>query len=227
MCSSPLVYEPLWDRRLVNVFPQQKDSGARAAENLNFFVACFSSTILIQTPNVKALAGNGCRQTDFFPLTHWSAIIAAGRSQAEPEIAKAALAELCQTYWSPLYGFVRSRGYAMEDAQDLTQSFFAYLIEHKIYARVDRTKGKFRSFLLASLKNFLGHAYDREQTLKRGGSLDFLPLDDARAKAAESLFQTHFVSAEPAGEDRVFERTWAEALVRVGLERLAAEQNAE
>jgi RNA polymerase sigma-70 factor (ECF subfamily) len=80
---------------------------------------------------------------------------------------------------------------------------------------------------LASLKNFLGHAYDREQTLKRGGSLDLLPLDDARAKAAESLFQTHFVSAEPAGEDRVFERTWAEALVRVGLERLAAEQKAE
>ena len=63
-----------------------------------------------------------------------------GRSQAEPEIAQAALAELCQTYWAPLYSFVRSRGYAMEDAQDLTQSFFAYLIEHKIYARVDRRK---------------------------------------------------------------------------------------
>ena len=154
-------------------------------------------------------------------------VVAAGESQAEPEIAQAALAQLCQTNWPPLYSFVRSRGYAMEDAQDLTQSFFAYLIEHKIYARADRTKGKFRSFLLASLKNFLGHAYDREQTLKRGGSLDFLPLDDTRAKAAESLFQTHFVSAEPAGEDRVFERTWAEALVRVGLERLAAEQKAE
>ena len=117
-------------------------------------------------------------------------ILAAGRNQASPEIAQAALAELCETYWAPLYGFVRSRGHAIHDAQDLTQSFFAYLIEHKIYARADREKGKFRSFLLASLKNFLGHAYDREQTLKRGGSLDFLPLDDARAEAAESLFQT-------------------------------------
>ncbi len=182
---------------------------------------------MIQTADVKTPAGNGQGRSDFFPSTHWSVVVAAGESQAEPEIAQAALAELCQTNWAPLYSFVRSRGYAMEDAQDLTQSFFAYLIEHKIYARADRTKGKFRSFLLASLKNFLGHAYDREQTLKRGGSLDFLPLDDTRAKAAESLFQTHFVSAEPAGEDRVFERTWAEALVRVGLERLAAEQKAE
>ena len=196
-------------------------------EILIFFVACFPSAVLIQAVNVNTRVGNGRGQGDLFPSTHWSVVVAAGRSQAEPVIAQAALEELCQIYWAPLYSFVRSRGYAMEDAQDLTQSFFAYLIEHKIYARADRTKGKFRSFLLASLKNFLGHAYDREQTLKRGGSLDFLPLDDARAKAAESLFQTHFVSAEPAGEDRVFERTWAEALVRVGLERLAAEQKAE
>ena len=154
-------------------------------------------------------------------------ILAAGRSEAEPEVARAALAQLCQTYWAPLYSFVRSRGHAVHDAQDLTQSFFAYLIEHKIYMRADREKGKFRSFLLASLKNFLGHAYDREQTLKRGGSLDFLPLDEARAEAAESLFQTHLVSAEPAGEDRVFEKSWAEALIGAGLERLAAEQKAE
>jgi DNA-directed RNA polymerase specialized sigma24 family protein len=154
-------------------------------------------------------------------------VLAAGSTQAAPDIAGAALAELCQIYWVPLYSFVRSRGYSVHDAQDLTQSFFAYLLEHKVYARADRQKGRFRSFLLASVKNFLADAADRERTLKRGGSLDFLPLDDARAKAAESLFQTHFVSAEPAGEDRVFERTWAEALVRVGLERLAAEQKAE
>ena len=176
---------------------------------------------------MKPLPGTIHGQSDLFAPTHWSVIIAAGRSEADPELARAALAQLCQTYWAPLYTFVRSRGYAMHDAQDLTQSFFAYLIEHKIYARADRQKGKFRSFLLASLKNFLGHAYDREQTLKRGGSLDFLPLDDARAEAAESLFQTHFVSAEPAGEERVFERSWAEALVGAGLERLATEQKAE
>lgn len=79
--------------------------------------------------------------------------MAAGQSE-DPEIAEAALAQLCQTYWTPLYAFVRSRGSSTHDAQDLTQSFFAYLIEHKIYARADRRKGRFRSFLLASLKNF-------------------------------------------------------------------------
>ena len=95
---------------------------------------------------MKTLAENGSRQRELFPSTHWSVVLAAGRSQAEPELARAALAELCQTYWAPLYNFVRSRGYTVDDAQDLTQSFFAYLIERKIYSRVDRQKGKFRLF---------------------------------------------------------------------------------
>ena len=174
------------------------------------------------TAYVKTLPGTTRDQSDPFASTHWSVILAAGRNQASPEIAQAALAELCETYWAPLYGFVRSRGHAIHDAQDLTQSFFAYLIEHKIYARADREKGKFRSFLLASLKNFLGHAYDREQTLKRGGSLDFLPFDDMRAEAAESLFQTRASFTDALGEDLVFERSWADALVAAGLERLSA-----
>src|SRR5207248_11470228 len=100
--------------------------------------------ILIQAVNVKFRGEEGRGRSDFFPSTHWSVVVAAGESQAEPEIAQAALAEFCQTYWAPLYSFVRSRGYVMEDAQDLTQSFFAYLIERKIYARVDRQKGRFR-----------------------------------------------------------------------------------
>jgi RNA polymerase sigma-70 factor (ECF subfamily) len=154
-------------------------------------------------------------------------ILAAGRSEAEPELARVALDQLCQTYWAPLYTFVRSRGHAVHDAQDLTQSFFAYLIEHKIYARADQKKGKFRSFLLASLKNFLGHAYDRKKTLKRGGALEFLPLDDERAEAAEAMFQTHCADEDSPNEDRLFERSWAEAVVDAALERLATEQKAE
>ena len=163
-------------------------------------------------------------QSDPFATTHWSVILAAGRSQADPEVARDALAQLCQTYWAPLYSFVRSRGHAVHDAQDLTQSFFAYLIDKKIYARADRQKGKFRSFLLASLKNFLGHAYDREQTLKRGGAREFLPLDEARAEAAESLFLTHSASAVPGSEDMVFERSWAETVIEAAMDRLAEEQ---
>jgi RNA polymerase sigma-70 factor (ECF subfamily) len=159
-----------------------------------------------------------------FPSTHWSVVLAAGRSQAGPEIARAALADLCQTYWAPLYGFVRSRGSNLHDAEDLTQSFFAELIERKIYARADRQKGRFRSFLLASLKNFLADAADRERTLKRGGGQNLLPLHEAQLSEAESLFQTH--SATRNGE-QIFDRSWAEALVSAALERLSADYKGE
>jgi RNA polymerase sigma factor (sigma-70 family) len=172
---------------------------------------------------VKPLPGIIHGPSDPFAQTHWSVILAAGRSEADPELARAALAQLCQTYWAPLYSFVRSRGYTVHDAQDLTQSFFAYLIEKKIYARADRQKGKFRSFLLASLKNFLADAYDREQALKRGGVHDFLPLREQQPEEAESLFRTYFALGDAIGEDRVFERSWAETLVASGLERISAD----
>ena len=173
---------------------------------------------------MKTLAENGSRQSELFPSTHWSVVLAAGRSQAEPELARAALAELCQTYWAPLYNFVRSRGYTVDDAQDLTQSFFAYLIERKIYSRVDRQKGKFRSFLLASLKNFLADASDRQRTLKRGGGQDFLPLHEQQVENAESIFQNH---SGTSNEDQLFDRSWAEALIAAGLERLSADYKSE
>jgi RNA polymerase sigma factor (sigma-70 family) len=176
---------------------------------------------------VKTLPGTIRGVSDPFASTHWSVVLAAGESQAGPETARAALAQLCQIYWPPLYTFVRSRGYAVHDAQDLTQSFFAYLIEHKIYTRVDPQKGKFRSFLLASLKNLLADAHDREQTLKRGGGQDFLPLNEEQVEEAESLFQTHCAFEDSPNEDRVFERTWAETLVAGALSQVAAQYNEE
>ena len=112
-------------------------------------------------------------ESDPFAPTQWSVILAAGRSEANPELARSALGQLCQTYWAPLYTFVRSRGSSPHDAQDITQSFFAYLIEHKIYARADRQKGKFRSFLLASLKNFMAHERDREQRSSGAADTNF------------------------------------------------------
>jgi DNA-directed RNA polymerase specialized sigma24 family protein len=173
---------------------------------------------------VKTLLGARRAESDVFASTQWSVILAAGESQAAPEVARDALAQLCQTYWAPLYHFVRSRGNAVHDAQDLTQSFFAYLIEKKIYARADRQKGKFRSFLLASLKNFLADSYDREQTLKRGGGRDLLPLNERQAEKAETLFQVH----SPATDgEKLFERSWAETLVAGGLERLSTNYKTE
>jgi RNA polymerase sigma factor (sigma-70 family) len=174
---------------------------------------------LKEAVNLNTHAGSGQ-----FPSTHWSVVFAAGRSEAEPQMAGAALAELCQVYWAPLYGFVRSRGHTVHDAQDLTQSFFAYVLEHKVYARVDRRKGRFRSFLLASLKNFLADAADRERTLKRGGAQIFLPLHEEQAQEAESLLQTNI---SLSNEDRLFDRSWAEALVAAALERLSADYKRE
>jgi RNA polymerase sigma factor (sigma-70 family) len=169
---------------------------------------------------VNTSLSDGHGRSDSFPSTHWSVVVAAGESQATAEIAGAALAELCKIYWAPLYSFVRSRGHSVHDAQDLTQSFFAYLLEHKVYARADRQKGRFRSFLLASIKNFLRDAADRQRTLKRGGAQIFLPLHEEHAEEAESLYQTH---SGTTNEDRLFDRSWAEALVAAGLERLSAD----
>jgi RNA polymerase sigma factor (sigma-70 family) len=179
---------------------------------------------LKETVNLNPRAATRQGRSDLFPSTHWSVVLAAGRSQAEPQTAEAALAKLCQVYWAPLYGFVRSRGHTVHDAQDLTQSFFAYLLEHKVYARANRQKGRFRSFLLASLKNFLADAADRERTLKRGGAQIFLPLHEEQAQEAESLFQTH---SGMSNEDRLFDRSWAEALVAAALERVSADYKRE
>ncbi len=167
-------------------------------------------------------------QIESFAPTQWSVILAADESQSDPEISRAALAQLCQAYWPPLYTYVRSRGYSRHDAQDLTQGFFAYLIEHKIYARTDRRKGKFRSFLLASFKNFLSDARDCEQALKRGGGRQFVVLDEASTEEAESLFSAQNSPAGDAlSEDQLFERSWAESLVGRVLQCLAAAYTAE
>ena len=149
--------------------------------------------------------------------------MAAGQEESEPEAAQTALAQLCQTYWAPLYTFVRRRGHSPDDAEDLTQSFFVYLLEDKIYLRADSRKGKFRSFLLNCLKDRLADAHDYRQALKRGGGSDLLPLNEAQAEAAESLFQTHGAPEDsPDKEDRLFERAWAETLVAAALNRVAA-----
>jgi RNA polymerase sigma factor (sigma-70 family) len=157
-----------------------------------------------------------------FAPTQWSVVLAAGESQADPEASRVALANLCESYWPPLYTYLRARGYSKPDAQDLTQGFFAYLIERKIYRRTDREKGKFRSFLLASLKNFVADARDREQTLKRGGAQHLIPLTEAVTEAAESLLQSHSSCGSAAGEEVLFERSWADTLVNGALDRVGA-----
>ena len=155
-----------------------------------------------------------------FATTHWS-IVAQSALTNVPE-AENALAKLCETYWPPIYSFIRRRGYSPADAQDLTQSFFAFFLRTKAYARVDRLHGKFRSFLLASVKHFLSDNWDRGRAVKRGGNFEFVLLDQQTAEA--------FYDAPSAGDstaESLFDVRWAKALTSGALNSLRQELHSE
>src|SRR5262245_3445698 len=116
-----------------------------------------------------------------FSATQWSIVLAAGVNDLTR--ATVALERLCRTYWYPIYAFIRRRGFDQHDAEDLTQEFFAFLVEKDTLKKVDRSKGKFRTFLLAALTNFLANEWDKRQTLKRGGQRQIISLDELAAEA--------------------------------------------
>jgi RNA polymerase sigma-70 factor (ECF subfamily) len=151
-----------------------------------------------------------------FHTTHWSIVLRAGQSDAG--LAKKALEDLCQRYWYPIYCFVRRRGYSPEDAQDLTQEFFSRLLASNGLASVDRSKGKFRSFLLASVSHLLANEWNRSQRQKRGGGSLHFSLDVA---AAEGRFQLD--PSDALTPETIYERRWAETVVDSVTRRLEAE----
>lgn len=155
----------------------------------------------------------GARQ---FVTTHWSVVLRAG-GEASAQSA-AALAELCRAYWYPLYVFVRRQGHSPEDAQDLTQEFFARLLEGDALKTADPQKGRFRSFLLTMLKRMLVSEWRREHRQKRGGDAVVFSLDEHEA---EERYQ--FEPADSVTPETVFERRWAETVVDRVLARLEAE----
>ncbi len=150
-----------------------------------------------------------------FTTTHWSVVLAA---RQEDDAAAAALETLCRRYWYPLYAFVRRRGYAPADAQDLTQKFFARLLDKGFLRGVDRTKGKFRSFLLATLEHFLANEWRNARAQKRGGSIAFLSLEETAAE--EHYLQVPATGLSP---EQLFEQQWATALLEQVLARLREE----
>jgi RNA polymerase sigma factor (sigma-70 family) len=154
-----------------------------------------------------------------FATTHWSVVLAAGDIQS-PE-ATAALERLCRTYWFPLYAYIRRRGHEPADAQDLTQSFFARLLQKNYPAQADRAKGKFRSFLLFTLNHFLSDEADKARTQKRGGGQSPISLD---AEQAEERYRREPV--DDVTPDKVFERRWALALLQQAAARLDSEHSA-
>jgi RNA polymerase sigma factor (sigma-70 family) len=152
-----------------------------------------------------------------FATTRWSVVLAAGAESSSPGVQEA-LTTLCETYWYPLYGFLRNRGYSAEDAQDVTQAFFARLLEKQSIRHADPARGRFRSFLLASLKNFAANERDREIAQKRGGDVPILSLE---IETAEGRFQMELPTDETP--DRVFDRRWALTLLDRVMSRLNAE----
>jgi RNA polymerase sigma-70 factor (ECF subfamily) len=153
---------------------------------------------------------------DIFATTHWTVVLAAG--QRHTPQADGALEELCQTYWFPLYAYVRRRGHAKADAEDLVQTFFAKLLAKNFLANLDSEKGKFRAFLLAALKHFLANEWDKSQAQKRGGGAAHFALD---WQTADTKFQVAATS-EPS-PDKAFDREWALALLAKVIERLQKE----
>jgi RNA polymerase sigma factor (sigma-70 family) len=151
-----------------------------------------------------------------FSTTHWSLVVRAG-DRVDPA-AQSALETLCRRYWFPLYAFVRREGYDIEDSQDLTQAFFARFLEKDYLREADPNRGRFRSFLLASLRHFLANARDHAKAAKRGGGGMVLSLDFSQA-------EDRYLH-EPATEwtaEKLFHRRWALELLQTVMDRLDAE----
>jgi RNA polymerase sigma-70 factor (ECF subfamily) len=157
---------------------------------------------------------------DIFATTHWTVVLAAGK-RSTPQSDRA-LEELCRAYWFPLYAYVRRRGHAKEDAEDLTQAFFARFLEKNYLEGLDAERGRFRAFLLASLKHFLSNERDRSKTQKRGGGVAHLSLD---WQTADTRFQVAAMN-EPS-PDKAFDREWALALLATVIVRLQTECEAD
>jgi RNA polymerase sigma-70 factor (ECF subfamily) len=154
-----------------------------------------------------------------FASTRWTVVRQAADSQTASQHALSALSELCRIYWRPVYVFLRRHGIPQHDAQDLTQGFFTELIETRAYARADPMKGRFRSFLLGTLKHFLAHARDHDRAQKRGGGTTPVQLDEAALSEAE----TYASRSTDSSADRIFDREWAASVARQALDRLAQE----
>ena len=150
-----------------------------------------------------------------FVTTQWSVVLAA---QGSSPAADAALETLCRGYWRPLYGFVRRRGIRPEEAEDLTQAFFARLIERRDLDAVRKEKGRLRSYLLVALKHFLSNERQRANAIKRGEGKQLLSLDEM--KEAE---RGGFEPADPLTLDRIYERSWANTVLASALARIERE----
>jgi RNA polymerase sigma factor (sigma-70 family) len=171
-----------------------------------------------QVTSSTAGSGSAHNSPVAFTTTHWSVVLAArGPSPA----AQAALEKLCRTYWRPIYGFVRRQGVQPEEAKDLTQGFFALLLERHDLETVRKEKGRLRSYLLTSLKHFLTNERNRAMAIKRGEGQRLIPLEDLRERE-----HAGFEPSDTLAADQIYERRWALSVLDQVLTRLRDEYRA-
>ena len=171
-----------------------------------------------QVTSQSAIGGSPCHGPVAFTTTHWSMVLEA---QGPTPAAQAALGKLCSTYWRPIYGFVRRQGVGPEEAKDLTQGFFALLLERRDLNTVRQEKGRLRSYLLTSLKHFMTNERSRAMAIKRGAGQRLIPLEDLRERE-----RIGFDPPESLAADQIYERRWALSVLDQALARLGDEYRA-
>jgi RNA polymerase sigma-70 factor (ECF subfamily) len=149
-----------------------------------------------------------------FQTTHWTLVLRARETQSEKSAQKA-LSNFCEAYWPPLYAFLRHRGHASSEAQDLVQGFFAHLLEQDTLSRADQEKGRLRTFLLGSMQNFLCNEYDRARALKRGGGHQIISIDEHLPEAEAAMMDTAHLS-----DSRSYDLAWASTIVKRAWQQL-------
>ena len=176
---------------------------------------------------VKAQAAEGApAEPRVFATTRWSLILSAADSESDEQTASDALTELCRTYWRPVFLFVSRHGYAVQDAQDLSQDFFVMILQSDWLGKADERRGRFRSFLLKSLQNFLSHAEERSCAVKRGGSTEFVSWDEWMAEAPSQLAVSDR-ALDSLLPEYLFDLRWAATVVEHALQRLREECEAK
>jgi RNA polymerase sigma factor (sigma-70 family) len=164
----------------------------------------------------------GEHSPDRFATTRWSVVLSCADSGVGEDTAREALAQLCRTYWRPIFAFICRRGYSVPDAQDSTQDFFLMVIEGDLLKRADPSRGRFRSLLLKALQNFLIDHAAKKHARKRGGNVQFVSWDDWMAEAPSQLS----ISAEESEKwpaEKIFDVRWAATVVEHALRQLGEE----
>src|SRR5213594_3255276 len=163
---------------------------------------------------MKPIAGTLQEGGAAFQSTHWTLVLRARQSDPT-ETGRKALSDFCEAYWPPLYTFLRLRGHASPEAQDLVQGFFAHLLEQNTLSRADQKKGRLRTFLLGSLQNFLCNEYDRAHALKRGGGKQIVSIDEHLPEAEAAMMDTAHLS-----DSRSYDLAWASTIVKRAWQQL-------